>query len=177
MNLNFADIAGQFLKAGAPVLAKVLGAALPFPLNLIASNIVGDVAGALGTEPTPQAIGAAIEKDPISAQEKLQSIEAKYASLLDFAKLQTDLNLHEAESPNLFVAGWRPAFGWLGVILAGYQTFAAASMIVPLVPADIFNPVWLAFGGLMGLRSTEKWAGVATETLKALPRNTTRKKA
>jgi hypothetical protein len=174
--MDWGKTAEQLAAAGAPIVAKVLGAVLPFPFNLIASTVITDVAGALGAEPTPEAVGAKVAADPEAAKNALQGVEAKYALLFDFAKLQTDLDTKEAESANLFIAGWRPAFGWLCVGTCAYQMLAGATHL-PMIPAETFNPVWLAFGGLMGLRSTEKWAGVATESVKALPKMLARKKA
>src|SRR5204863_88056 len=34
-------------------------------------------------------------------------------AIADAARAQTEINLKEAESPSLFVAGWRPFIGWV----------------------------------------------------------------
>jgi hypothetical protein len=46
----------------------------------------------------------------------------------------------------------------------------------PMIESGIFNSMLTLLAGLMGLRSTEKWAGVATEAVKGLPKLLTRKK-
>jgi hypothetical protein len=168
-------VAGQFAKAGLPILAKVVGLVLPPPFGSIASLILGEVADALGTDPTPEAVIAAVEKDPVAAQEKLKAVEEKYASLLDFAKLQTDINAKEAESSSLFIAGWRPALGWSLVAMVTWQ-WTASIWSGPYVEVSIFNAMLVLLGGVAGLRSTEKWAGVATESIKAAPRILARRK-
>jgi hypothetical protein len=35
---------------------------------------------------------------------------------------QLEINAKEAAHPSVFVAGWRPAFGWVGAAAFGYST-------------------------------------------------------
>lgn len=88
---------------------------------------------------------------------------------------QLEVNKAEAQNPSLFVAGWRPAFGWLGVGL-----FAYAGVIAPVVeafmaikypgfkmPMSSFlmeNVAQLVFGmlGMGALRSFDKYQNVGT---------------
>jgi len=88
---------------------------------------------------------------------------------------QTDINKVEAQNSNLFVAGWRPAVGWIGAAGAAY-TF----VVMPLaswVATVVFNyagnfpqldneSLWALLAGLLGfggLRSFEKVKGVGAE--------------
>lgn len=60
--------------------------------------------------------------DPAQAAEaKLKLVEAANSKELQEEVMQNDLikgqqaiNLEEAKNPSLFVAGWRPAIGWVG---------------------------------------------------------------
>lgn len=57
---------------------------------------------------------AAAEK----AKQELESAESKAA--IDNALAQIQVNMEEAKSTNWFVAGWRPACGWIGALALGY---------------------------------------------------------
>ena len=54
--------------------------------------------------------------------EKKADLQQK-AMELEFAtgKLQADINQEEAKHPNVFVAGWRPAVGWICAFALGYN--------------------------------------------------------
>ena len=85
---------------------------------------------------------------------------------------QLDINKAEAANPSVFVAGWRPAIGWvcgaacawnwiaLPVVKVG---LAAAGHHLTLAPADITEmlPILIGMLGLGGLRTVEKINGVA----------------
>lgn len=83
---------------------------------------------------------------------------------------QLEINAREAAHPSVFVAGWRPGFGWAGV--AG---FTYATILQPLLawfgsihgwpapPALNLDLLWVVVTGLLGiggLRSVEKLKGV-----------------
>lgn len=88
------------------------------------------------------------------------------------AKAQTDVNLEEAKSANMFVAGWRPAIGWICASGLGYQFVAQpflvwlASMCSVSTPPtlDISSLMTLLTGmlGLGAMRTYEKYQGVET---------------
>ena len=79
---------------------------------------------------------------------------------------QQDINKVEAASASLFVAGWRPAIGWVCASALGYQyiarpiltiVFGYCKIDVPVVGLD--NNLWeLMFGmlGMGGLRTYER---------------------
>lgn len=92
---------------------------------------------------------------------------------------QIDVNREEAKSNSLFVAGWRPAIGWIGAVALGYQ-FLLYPLLVwawallqarGLVPAGLQPPpmldtdaLWVVLSGMLGiagLRTAEKVKGVA----------------
>ncbi len=56
-----------------------------------------------------------------AAQQKLAELHesgnlAALAAETGLAQGQLDINKVEAASPNMFIAGWRPAVGWVGVV-------------------------------------------------------------
>ncbi len=103
--------------------------------------------------------------------------EAQRAAEVEFLRLaaegemkqvlaQLEINAREAAHPSIFVAGWRPAFGWVGAAAFGYST-----MIQPLLqwygkvkgwpePPDInMDLLWVVITGMLGiggLRTIEK---------------------
>jgi len=164
---SLAPLAKTLASAGAPFLGKILSSVLPFPFNLAANAIVSELGGAMGVGTDPAAINAAINANPQAFSEKLQELEDRYKSEIDFANLQVGLDTKEAESDHFFISGWRPTFAWLCIVTVTYQLFAQTIPFHP-IPDTTFNPLWLAFGGLLGLRSTEKWLGVAREVLPTL---------
>lgn len=80
---------------------------------------------------------------------------------LEIAKGQLEVNREEAKNTNWFVAGWRPAVGWLCVTGLGYNTILAP--MFGLAPGNFEVLVTLLFGmlGLGGLRTYEKINGKA----------------
>lgn len=86
---------------------------------------------------------------------------------------QLEINAREAAHPSVFVAGWRPAFGWCGA--AG---FVYATIIQPLLgwvavvkgwpepPSLNLDLLWVVVTGMLGiggLRTVEKMKGVASK--------------
>lgn len=165
--IELGGLAESFIRAGAPVLGEVLGSVLPFPFNLVASRALGAVAGALGVPPDAGSISAAIDKDPGAAAAKLQSIEAQVSADMEILKAQSATNQEEAKSANLFISAWRPSFAWCIIFWMNYNFLAYVAQVswAPPLPSEFFNPAWMLFGGMMGLRTIEKWGGVARSTL------------
>ena len=84
---------------------------------------------------------------------------------------QLEINAREATHPSVFVAGWRPAFGWCGAV-----GFLYATVLQPIlvwygtargwpVPPDInLDLLWVVVTGMLGiggLRTFEKAKGVS----------------
>ncbi|GEP11106.1 hypothetical protein [Methylobacterium gnaphalii] len=68
------NIAGQLAQIGLPALGGLFGG----PLGSTIGGIVGKgVAAALGVDPTPQAVAAAVQADPNGSAVKLAEIEAE----------------------------------------------------------------------------------------------------
>jgi hypothetical protein len=84
---------------------------------------------------------------------------------------QLEINAREAAHPSVFVAGWRPFFGWAGGAGFVYATIAqpmlawAASVNGwPTPPSLNLDLLWVVITGMLGiggLRTFEKSKGVA----------------
>jgi CheY-like chemotaxis protein len=90
------------------------------------------------------------------------------------AVAQIQLNSVEAAHKSMFVAGWRPAVGWvcalamlLNFILIPFinlgMEFAGQDIRLDLIEMDTMMPVLLGMLGLGGMRSYEKARNVARE--------------
>jgi hypothetical protein len=122
-------------------------------------------------------LGAAAQKlldlipDPNA---RAKAAEEYQRALLDIAARseseQREINRAEAQSASLFVAGWRPAIGWICAAALGFQYLLrplfgwAASVWLPQLPAlpGLDDSLWqLMFGmlGLGSLRTFEKTRG------------------
>jgi hypothetical protein len=83
---------------------------------------------------------------------------------------QLEINAREAAHPSLFVAGWRPAFGWVGAAAFAYSTIVQPAMVWygtargwPAPPTLNMDLLWVVITGMLGiggLRTFEKAKGV-----------------
>lgn len=83
---------------------------------------------------------------------------------------QLEINAKEAAHPSVFVAGWRPFFGWAGgagfiyaTILQPMLAWAAAIQGWPVPPTLNLDLLWVVITGMLGiggLRTFEKSRGV-----------------
>lgn len=104
---------------------------------------------------------------------KLKLFELQQSGELAVITGQLEINKIEAASPNLFVSGWRPFFGWVcGAALAYQYLFRPMSIAVtvafgfppPTMVGLESHELWeLTFNllGLGGMRTLEKTKGVA----------------
>lgn len=91
-------------------------------------------------------------------------------AIAEAAKAQTEVNLKEAESGSMFIAGWRPFIGWVCGVGCGYAFILqpllgafSAWMKWSLPPSlDTQSMLGLLMGmlGLGGMRTYEKTKGV-----------------
>ncbi len=109
------------------------------------------------------------------AQVKLQAeLQMKLLEIeSEAAKAQTEINQTEAQSPNLFVAGWRPCVGWVCATAFAWQFVGqpcfsffyalAYKQPAPVVALDhdALNTVLFGLLGLGGFRTWEKIKGAA----------------
>lgn len=120
-------------------------------------------------------IESLVERIPDPAAREKAKFEAE-KQLLDAisqaSRDQTEINKVEAAHSSLFVAGWRPAIGYVccaglayTFVLAPVLTWALALWApgtpLPVIETDHLFELVLAMLGLGGLRTFEKMRGVA----------------
>lgn len=92
---------------------------------------------------------------------------------------QIEVNKVEAEHSSIFVAGWRPAIGWIGAAAMAYQFLLYPMLLwgwvyfqgIGWIPKELTPPpvldadqLWVILSGILGIagmRSFEKTKGVA----------------
>lgn len=106
------------------------------------------------------------EDERNQAKISIQKIEAR------LKEKQMDINKVEAGHRSIFIAGWRPALGWISALSVGYvylfQPFivmglkiAGSDVELPSLDLSQLMPLILGMLGLGGLRTIEKAKGVA----------------
>ncbi len=120
---------------------------------------------------TGQAVIKRLIPDPLEQQRA----ELELLQLADRARQgQLDINKIEAGHRSVFVAGWRPAIGWVCAAALAYAyilrdmlmfAVAIAGIELPVLPPELnlreLVPILLGMLGLGGLRTYEKYKGVA----------------
>lgn len=113
-------------------------------------------------DPAQQA-AATLKLKELAQQGDLAQLNAEVKLLV----AQIQLNTVEAAHDSIFVAGWRPAVGWVCCIGLLYNVLIAPFFDiwfeVPEVKTDLLYPVLLGMLGLGGLRTFEKIKGVSRE--------------
>ena len=131
----------------------------------ILSSLIGPVTGLLD-----KFIEDKDKKNSIAFE--LATLAEKHAQ--ELAKGQIEVNKTEAAHKNLFVAGWRPAVGWvccLGMasnfLVIPIANFALAlshtPIVIPMIELSEMMPVLLGMLGLGGMRTVEKMNNVQRE--------------
>jgi hypothetical protein len=113
--------------------------------------------------------------DPKAKAEALQKLaEMQQSGDLAVIANQTEINKIEAASSNMFIAGWRPAVGWVCVSALAVQMVLGPLVVwgseivghpVKLLVLDVSLLTTLLVGmlGLGGMRTVEKLQGVASK--------------
>ena len=94
---------------------------------------------------------------------------------LDLAQAQA--NIEQAKHPSIFVSGSRPAIKWVCCFGLAWQyviqpialwslAVAGSDVVLPILPTEGLMTLTLSLLGLGGLRSAEKWKGIARENMK-----------
>lgn len=112
-------------------------------------------------------------------KERMAADLQAYQAETDRAAGQVEVNKIEAADSSLFVKGWRPAVGWVGVAALAYQFLIypflcwgwTAMQAASWVPTGMAPPpqvdtdsLWVILSGILGLgafRSAEKRWGVS----------------
>jgi hypothetical protein len=147
--MDWKDIAGALVRAGAPVIGGALGGPLG---GMIGSSLGGVIAAALGTEPTPQAVDIALRTQaPEAIASKLQAAEgeavARWPALAEIARAEAADRSEQSRAINetiraeLATQRW---YSWRN--LWGYSVMAECAAVSALVITD------LATGDLRGVK-------------------------
>lgn len=119
------------------------------------------------------------DEERMKAQLEADKIGLEAAKVdADLIKGQQEINKVEAAHQSIFVAGWRPAIGWVGVVALAYQ-YILYPLLLWLwawlqaqgwVPAEMKAPplleaeaLWVLLTGILGIagaRTFEKVRGV-----------------
>lgn len=110
----------------------------------------------------------------IAAQADADALKQELTKELTYTVGQLEINKMEAAHASLFVAGWRPAVGWMGALGYGYEFLlrpvangiAIANGLPPMFPGIEMEALTSLLFGLLGLgtlRTVEKVKGVARE--------------
>jgi hypothetical protein len=114
--------------------------------------------------------------DLFTSDEEREMARLKMQQLLQKPHMMQALtNLEESKHTNWFVAGWRPALGWLCVFMLAYAWVGRDFVIIclslaeqantvkllPVIDAQEILTLVLALLGLGGLRTYEKLTGKA----------------
>lgn len=122
------------------------------------------------------------QKAQLAAQAAVLDQQAQIVrALIDADKQQNDINLEEAKSTSVFVAGWRPYIGWvcgfalswqfviMPILSWGAALVAQWSERKPVTFPQLDNsqlyPILFALLGMGGLRTLEKIRDVARDKL------------
>ena len=158
--MSFSDI----FKAIAPTIATVLGG----PLAGAAVSFLADKMGV--SDATQDKIQELLSgTDPVKLKEleyDFKKFMADNVQKLDLA--QISVNVEEAKSQNLFVAGWRPAVGWIGAAGLAYAAILEPLLrfitsvgfgytgVFPVIDTMLTLQVLLGILGLGAMRSWDK---------------------
>jgi len=168
----FEKLAADLAKMGAPVLGSLIGTAIGGPAGTVVGGLAGKaieaVAETLGAEPTPEAIGRAIESDP-SAGAKLTAVEAKAADLIRLSEEETarlkaqlaDVQDARQKSAELInkgsPLGWMPALvtvlvlaGFMGALFAMFRNELPENNVSMLMVGALINMAGVAVAYWLG---------------------------
>jgi hypothetical protein len=141
-------------------------------MDPITDSVVGSVVGIAGK------VLDKIFPDPIAqANARLELLKLQQSGELEamandvkLAQMQSDVNVQEAKSGNIFIAGWRPFVGWvcgvgfgiqvLGPLLQWTAALFGKSVIFPELDFSIMAPTLAAMLGIGGMRTFEKFKNV-----------------
>jgi len=145
-------------------------------MGIVDSIVSGGIKGTLeGIGTLATSIRSAITGD--LPPEKKAELEKLALEIEQKAKQgQLEINKQEAKHTSVFVAGWRPAVGWVCAISLAYN-YIIRDVILwigqiyslpnpPDLSMGVLVQLLLAMLGLGGMRSFEKMKGVSRETWK-----------
>lgn len=141
-------------------------------MSLITVPVLGDIIGAVKDIVSEAVVDKDKKRELDVELERLQ--QAGEQRIHEEVLAQIEVNKEEAKNGSVFVAGWRPAVGW--VCAAG---LAAQTIVLPLLSA-VFKLKYdmdtelliMSLGGMLGIgsmRTYEKVKGVSTNDYNDVP--------
>jgi len=135
---------------------------------------LGDIIGGILSPVKDIVSEVVVDKDKrMEINYKLAELEDKLSQRAHDEQMgQIAVNTEEAKSDSLFVAGWRPAVGWIGASALGYsfvlnpfmEFFARTAFMYkgsfPELPMEYIMTIMMGMLGFGGLRTYEKVKGV-----------------
>ena len=135
----------------------------------------------LGVGAVIEAVGK-VAGDLITTEKEKRELDLREKEIDQKTDLaQIEVNKVEAASASVFVAGWRPAIGWIGAAAMAYQFLMYPMMLwgwtylqgTGWIPKELTAPpvldadqLWVILSGILGIagmRSFEKTKGVAAK--------------
>ena len=106
---------------------------------------------------------------------KLEAELSQQLVSLDLAQAQA--NIEQAKHPSIFVSGARPSIMWVCCFALGWQFIIAPIsswglaiwypvIVLPVLDTQALMTLLLSLLGLGGMRTAEKWKGVARNNMK-----------
>ena len=128
-------------------------------------GLLGGKGGALKT------IAKVVDEIHTSEEEKLDKKILMQRIQQKLAEKQLDVNAKEASHRSVFVAGWRPAIGWVGAFalmfefilspcIEWYAKFAGLNLTAPEIQTGPLLAIVTSMLGVAGMRSFEKAKGL-----------------
>jgi hypothetical protein len=147
--MDWKDLAGTLIRAGAPVIGGALGGPLG---GMIGSSIGGVLADALGTEATPQAIDTVLRTQPAEmVAAKLQAAEseavARWPALADIARAEAADRSEQARAINETIRAELATQRWYS-----WRNLWGYSVMVECAAASLIILVDLATGDARGVK-------------------------
>ena len=114
-----------------------------------------------------------LDKIVPDAKDRLEAEQVITKGLMALDLGQMEVNKVEAASPSLFVAGWRPAIGWICAAAYGWNfvvqpllvfSLLACGVALPPLPRMDASELSIVLMGMLGLgsmRSFDKQAGTS----------------
>lgn len=129
--------------------------------------VVGDILDKIFPDKTA-AEAAKVRLVELAQQGELAKLQAD----TQLATAQAETNKIEAASSSLFIAGWRPACGWICVLAVGFKFIGGPLLFLigqaaghpielPRIDTDELWPLLLGMLGLGAMRSFERVKGAA----------------
>jgi Holin of 3TMs, for gene-transfer release len=145
--------------------------AIALLLPVIMPLIQSVVGGIVEDKKQAENMAAQIQLALINKQEELDK------AVTESMKAQAEVNLHEAQSPSIFVAGWRPFIGWVCGVGCAYSFIVQpvvtwvsgwfGGSALPALDMAQLMPLVLGMLGLGAMRTVEKVQGVDRQSLSA----------